>query len=133
MRCLLASPATHRVALGSMAVALALLAAPACTDDCSDGPGIDNALASAERWVRARSWPGIGSTDGTTSVDLRVAPVASDGTEGPTALETLAIHDSFAPGIESALAHGERVYLAVASEGLEDETVSYVVSVNTDG
>jgi hypothetical protein len=91
------------------------------------GPGVDNTLASAERWLRVLSMPESATGEGTPDVDVQVVPVDAAQSEGTPRTETIAIHSSFLPGIEDGLAAQDDVFLALASRGLEQETVAYVV------
>jgi hypothetical protein len=100
---------------------------------CGNGPGIDNTVASAERWVRVLSSPEAVDAEGTVDVDFEVAPVEGGLHEGSPASETLAVHSSFLPGIEQGLSEQDHVYLALASTGLEREMVIYVVVRGADG
>lgn len=98
-----------------------------------DGPGVDNMLATAERWVHILSWGDIGVSEGTDPIELDVAPVHRDGLEGQPRVESISLHVSFLPDIDDAIGEGDSVYLAMASEGLEREMVSYVITVTADG
>lgn len=66
-------------------------------------------------------------------MDLRVAPLARRAVASEPATEAVAIHSSFLPGAEDALEDGDRVFLALASEGLEREMVAYVLIRHADG
>lgn len=90
-------------------------------------------VASAERWLRVLSWPGAGSAEGTSSIDLDVASVRPGRLEGRPQIESIFLHSSFVPGIHGAIGRGDAVYLALVSEGLEHEMVSYVIAVSADG
>jgi hypothetical protein len=121
-----------RVAATATLLALTL---PSCGDggSCGDGPGIDNTVASAERWVRVLSSPEAVDAEGTVDVDFEVAPVEGGLLEGSPEGETIAVHSSFLPGIEPGLSGQDHVYLALASKGLEREVVIYVVVRGADG
>ena len=116
-----------------LAAALAAPTVGSCTP-CgdTDGPGVDNMLASAERWVHVLSWPSVGASEHTDTVQLDVAPVAPDGTDGRPRVEAISLHGSFVPGIGDAMSRGDAVYLAMASEGLDREVVFYVLGVTAE-
>jgi hypothetical protein len=90
-------------------------------------------VASAERWVRVLSSPGSLEGEGTIVTDLDVVPVDAGGSEGRPRLESIAMHGSFLPGIHPAMGEGDAVLLALASEGLEREMVSYAIARTADG
>jgi hypothetical protein len=106
----------------------------ACTS-CSDmdGPGVDNTLATAERWLHVLSWRDMGVSEGTDKIELDLAPVRPDGLDGRPQVESISLHRSFMPSIEDAIGEGDAVYLAMASHGLEREMVSFVVAVTAEG
>lgn len=112
-----------------------LMLLPGCggTEECGEGPGIDNALATAERWVRLVAMPQVENEDRTIEVPLRVIPVDSQGSEGPEVAETIAIHGAFFPGIQEGMTNEEYIYLAMASRGLEREMVSFVLIRESNG
>lgn len=120
--------------IGATATLLACLTMPSCGEPCGDdGPGVDNMVASAERWLRVASRTTLPDGDGTVDADLEVIEVRTDRSEGPRHGETIAVHSWFIPGIEEALAEGDSVYLALSSTGLEREMVSYVIARDSDG
>jgi hypothetical protein len=99
---------------------LVVMVVPGCgTDPCGEGPGVDGALASAERWVRVLSVSGGATGADTQGVNFGVVPVDVAHREGPPRTETVAVHSSFLPGIEEGLAAQDDVFLALASKGLE--------------
>jgi hypothetical protein len=113
---------------------LALPALGSCTS-CGDvdGPGVDNMLATAERWLHVLTWDDVGTSDGTDPFELEVASVAPERSEGRPRVEPVWIHGSFLPGIEEAIEGGDAVYLAMASESLVREVVPYVLAVTPEG
>lgn len=123
-----------RLRRSTIAFAAVLVLAPGCdgTDPCSEGPGIDGALASAERWVRVVSLLSAPDGEGTEEVGVDVASVGPGLEEEPPDRETIAVHSEHLDDIEEGLRAGESVYLAMASEGLEREAVSYVVRLRSD-
>lgn len=100
---------------------------------CGEGPGIDNMLASVERWVRVVSSPETADAEGTVETSFEVVPVEGERDEGSPRVETIAVHTSFLPGIEQGLDDQDDVFLALTSKGLEREMVSYVVVRGADG
>jgi hypothetical protein len=100
---------------------------------CGDGPGIDNTLASTERWLRVVSPPRPTDVVGTVERDFEVVAVGVDGDEGAQQVETIAIHTSFLRGIEQGLAGKEDVFLGLAREGLERELVTSVIVRSSEG
>ncbi len=109
----------------------ASLLLPACTDPCSEGPGIYEFVASAARWLHLLEPFDVPDGDGSLEVSMNVAIVGKAG-EGPGRIETVAVYDAFAPEIERLLDEGE-VYLAVASKNLERGSVLYVVVRDDEG
>ena len=114
---------------------LAVIAVPGCgPGTCAgDGSGVDNALASAERWVRVLSIPEGATGEGTVEVDFQVVPVDVAHREGSPRRETVAVPSSFLSGVEDDLAAQDDVFLALASKGLEREMVAYVIVRGADG
>ena len=100
---------------------------------CGDGPGIDNTLASVERWVRVVSSPKATEAEGTVEMNFEVVPVDAERDEGSRRVETIAVHASFLPGVEQGLDEHDDVFLALASTGLEREMVGCVVVRDADG
>jgi hypothetical protein len=98
-----------------------------------DGPGVDDMLASAERWLHVLTWDDVETSGGTDPIELEVASVAPDRSEDGPRYEPVWVHGSFLPGIEEAIDRGDAVYLAMASEGLVREMVSYVLAVTAGG
>jgi hypothetical protein len=112
---------------------LAVLVLPSCSSCGDDGPGVDNMVATAERWLRVLSSPGRREGEGTIVTELDVVPVNDDGAEGRPRLERIAVHSSFLDGIREAMGDGDAVYLAMSSEGLVREMVSYVIARRANG
>jgi hypothetical protein len=112
---------------------LAVVVLPSCSDCGNDGPGVDNMVATAERWVRVLSSPGRREGEGTIVAELDVVPVSADGAEGRPRLERIAVHSWFLDGIDDAMGAGDAVFFAMSSEGLEREMVSYVIARTANG
>ena len=119
--------------IGATATVIACLTMPACGGCGDDGPGVDNMVASAERWLRVAAPAMLPDGDGTLEADLEVIEVREDRSEGPRHREVIAVHSWFASGIEEAFAGGDSVYLALSSAGAGRETVSYVIARDPDG
>jgi hypothetical protein len=120
----------------TLAVALLMiLVVPGCgTGTCNaDGPGVDKTLASAERWLRVLSMPESQTGEETQDVTFQVVLVDSTQSEGSPRTEMIAVHSSFLPGIEEGLAARDDVFLALASKGLEQEMVAYMIVRDADG
>lgn len=117
--------------VGGGAFALVRLAPCAFADSRAPTDGI---LASAERWLEvAPPFPSAPDPDGTVVLDLSVREVRAGGVAGPIMSEGVAIHEVFLREIRPALDEGSRVFLALTSQGLTREMVSYVVARGTDG
>jgi len=112
---------------------LAVLVPPGCSSCGDDGPGVDNMVATAERWLRVLSSPGPLGGEGTIVTELDVVPVNAGGAEGRPRLERIAVHSSFLEGIHEAMGEGDAVFLAMSSEGLVREMVSYVIARTANG
>ena len=115
-----------------LAAALSVLPFAACgigTDPCSEGPGIVNVMASAERWLllgpSALGGVEIPDEDRTLTVRIDAAPVTDADHHGAFTTTTVAIHDSFVPDLRGALEDGATVWLALATFGNDRELVSY--------
>jgi hypothetical protein len=119
----------------SCLVAVVILPLGTSCSSCgdTDGPGFDNMVASAERWLRVATPATLPDGDGTLNADLEVSGIREDRSEGPRHRETIAVHSWFASGIEDALADGDSVYLALSSTGLDREMVSYAIARDSDG
>jgi hypothetical protein len=102
-------------------------------ESCDECGGPFAGLTTVERWVEilapAEEFADEDLIDASRSVvvDTRVVPVRSISSVGTPRTEPIDFHASYFPGIEWALTTGGRVFLALASEGLEREMVSYVL------
>jgi hypothetical protein len=94
---------------------------------------MNNGMALAESWLRVSALDRVTIGSGTARVSMRVAPVYVSRTVGAEREEAIAIHGSFLPGIHDALTVGADVYLAMASKGLEERQVAYVIVRGADG
>ena len=100
---------------------------------CGDGPGADNVVAGATRWVLVKSMTDAAG-QGTLQVSMVVVPVAADKSEGSPGSELITIHSSFLPGIHDALAGHKAVFLAFTSVDAGSEAeVYYVIVRGQDG
>jgi hypothetical protein len=92
-------------------------------------------LAVAEQWVEIDSIPSGVSVPATASSGRTVAiglavkkyDPATDSFPGTAAKAPIAIHTSMLPGAAWAVSEGGRVFVALASEGLEREMVAYTL------
>lgn len=136
----------RRPAVASVVV-FAMFAASACAtpgDDAaaaadafsscpSDGEssGVEH-LATAQRWLRLLALPDEDDLprrdlDGTMSATFVVREASTADDLGPQRTENLSLHGSLVPGIRWALEHDAAAFAALQSDGLAEETVSYVV------
>jgi hypothetical protein len=132
----LVPPDVRRIVLAALLSSCALMAC-AGTDACGEGPGPENWVAGAERWMvlgpSALDGVEIPDEDRTLTVSVDAAPVADAAHHGAFTTTTVAIHDSFVPDVRAALEDGATVWLALASTGLEGELVSYSLARFPDG
>ena len=117
----------------TMLACLAILVPPGCSSCGDDGPGVDNMVATVERWLRVLSSAGPLEGEGTIVTEFDVVPINADGAEGRPHLERIAVHSSFLDGIDEATGEGDAVFLAMSSEGLVREMVSYVIARTAKG
>ena len=110
----------RRFGATAAAVIVALVSMAGCGPNICDGdrPGVQNALASTEAWLRVVDLPeGVPAGDGTLTIEMSVVPVGPGRSEGRERQDTIEVHDSFADDIESGLDAGADVYLALISVG----------------
>lgn len=112
---------------------VAALVPPGCSSCGDDGPGVDHMVATAERWLRVLSLPDSLEGDGTIVTEIDVVPVHAGEAEGRPRLERIAVHSSFLDEIHEAIGDGDAVFLAMSSEGLVREMVSYVIARTAEG
>ena len=104
-----------------------------CAFASSEAP-FTSVVASAERWLQVEPpFPDTPDTDGTAVLEVSVREVGPGGAVGGASNEQIAIHGSFVGDIQDALDDGSRVFLAMSSEGLDREQVSFVIARTTDG
>jgi hypothetical protein len=102
-------------------------------------PPTEGIIALAERWLEVDGpvpdGPGLRSDgSGNASVELLVRSLSRDGDpDSGVVAERVAILDDLLREIRSALDDGSRVFLALASSGLEREQAAYAVARRTDG
>ncbi len=102
-----------------------------------DRPGIDS-LATVERWLEVLEVPerfrdpGLMDALSSRVVELRVAPVTSLTSVGAPRAEPVDIHLSFFPGLDWALTHGGRAFLALEHVG-DREMVGYALVRTKEG
>jgi hypothetical protein len=83
---------------------------------------VQNAIASAEAWLRVVDLPGgVPGGEGTLVIEMAVVPVGPGRSEGPVRKAMVEVHDSYANDIESGLDAGADVYLALISVGSRKE------------
>jgi len=123
---------------------VAMMALPGCGPGLcgGDGPGALNGLTLAERWLRVSGMGPVSNSDGavlgmrvagTLHLQMEVAPVDASHAVGTPRQRTIQVHSSFLPGIAEELASHRDVFLAMASKGLEEEQVAYVIVRAADG
>lgn len=110
-----------------------------CRGEPGEGPGPVNAIAVVERWLEVHS-----VTDEMRALEtdeaFEAVPTAtkvlqlevSELPDGYIAREPVAIHSSYIPGIDATLDAGGRVFLGLASEGLERETTAFALARPTE-
>jgi len=123
---------------GATAVAVVVVSASLAgcgPDNCdADRPGVQNALAYAEAWLRVIHLPGgVPGGEGTLAIEMSVVPVGPGRSDGPVRMATIEVHDSFTGHIESGLEAGADVYLALTSMGSRKEQVGSVLVRAEDG
>jgi hypothetical protein len=126
----------RRFVATAAAVVVASASLAGCGPDICDGdrPGVQNALASAEAWLRVVDLPeGVPGGDGTLPIEMSFVPVGPGRSEGPARQDTIEVHDSFTDDIESGLDAGADVYLALISVGSRKEQVGTVLVRAEDG
>ncbi len=106
---------------------------------CEGGLGEDRVAAeeflpTVERWLLVeRSYEPLGGGSGSENVQLRVRPISEGGLTGAATTEQVYAFRAMDPGIDWALRNGGKVYSAMMSEGLERESVGYVLVVTARG
>jgi hypothetical protein len=127
-------PATrYASAVLAVVATFSSLGARCGTDPCSEGPGFDNTIASARRWILVVSSPMTPTGEGTVDVAMRVADVNATGTEDAPHDETIAVHSTFLPGIDAGMSNESDVFLAMSSKNPSKAQVSSVVVRDAEG
>jgi hypothetical protein len=103
------------------------------TDPCGEGPGFDNNLASARRWILVVSSPTPPAGEGTVHVAMRVAGVDATGAVGAPHDEAIAVHSTYLPGIDAGLSNESDVFLAMSWRNPSNAQVSSVVLRDAEG
>lgn len=90
-------------------------------DPCSEGPGVDGLIASAERWL-------VLAPSSYDDID-----VSGSCPSRPADRYAIAIHPTTVPEVRDALDEGATVFLALSSAGSERELVIYEIARSPAG